>query len=196
MYCCRSIVLPAALVVLLPMLAAAQAVTTQLTATEVFDPMNLLGNGAVGAVLGSASVSCPGRQPTGNPIQPCPAGSRVNLRGLSVKSRFASQSPLLSGWFYSEGNGDFDADFTGHVWGTFRLELDSGGVWVGSWIVDRSKVEGMNVWIGRGRFVGRGTSGSVDGMQLRFSEVLTSFLPWPAAYVGSIDAQVLVPSSQ
>ena len=146
----KSIFLAAAPMILLPMLAAAQAVTTQVTATEVFDPFNVFGNGAIGAFLDPGSVNCPGTQPTGNPAQPCPAGSRINLRGLSVTSRFVSQSPLLTGWFYSEGNANFDANASGHVWGTFRLELDSGGVWIGSWIVDRSKVDNENVWVGRG----------------------------------------------
>jgi hypothetical protein len=57
-------------------------------------------------------------------------------------------------------------------------------------------VENLNVWVGRGTFVGRGTSGDVDGMQLRFTEVLTSFMPIPVAYVGSIDAQILATPSQ
>jgi hypothetical protein len=100
---------------------------------------------------------------------------------------------LLSGWLHSEGNGNFDANATGHVWGTFRLELDSGGVWIGSWVVDRTKVDGVNTWVGRGKFVGRGISGDVHGMHVRFSEILISFMPLPVAYVGSIDARVLVP---
>jgi hypothetical protein len=104
-----------------------RSVTAQLTATEVFDPLNLFGNGAMGAVLDPGSVTCPGTRPTGNPMQPCPVGSRINLRGLSTKSRVVSEGPLLTGWLYSEGNGNFDANATGHVWGTFRLELDSGG---------------------------------------------------------------------
>lgn len=178
---------------LLPMLAAAQAVTTQLTAVEVFDPFNVLGNGAIGRVLDPGSVTCPGTQPTGNFMEPCPAGSRIHLRGLSAVSKVVSDSPLLAGWLYSEGSANFDANAAGHVWGTFRLELDSGGVWTGSWVVDRTKVEDVNMWVGRGKFVGRGTSGNVDGMQLRFSEVLTSYMPLPIFYGGSIDAQILVP---
>lgn len=189
----QAVLLVAASMILLPVLAAAQAVTTQLTANEVFDPFGLLGNGAIGAVLDPGTVTCPGTQPTGNPIQPCPIGSRIRLRGLSAVSKVVSDSPLLAGWLYSEGSANFDANAAGHVWGTFRLELDSGGVWTGSWVVDRTKVEDVNMWVGRGRFVGRGTSGNVDGVQLRFSEVLTSFMPLPIAYVGSIDAKIRVP---
>jgi len=187
------ILFAAAPMIMLPMLAAAQAVTTQLTATEVFDPFDVFGGGAVGAFVDPGTVMCPGTQPTGDPMQPCPSGSRIHMRGLSVTTRIVSQSPLLAGWFHSEGSADFDADASGHVWGTFRLELDSGGVWIGSWIVDRTKVDNENVWVGRGKFVARGTGGSVDGMQLRFSEVLPGFMPFAIAYIGSIDAQVLAP---
>jgi len=127
--------------------------------------------------------------------EPRPSGYR---RGRGARlSRAAFRSPpetqLLSGWLHSEGSGNFDANATGHVWGTFRLELDSGGVWIGSWVVDRTKVDGVNTWVGRGKFVGRGISGDVHGMHVRFSEVLTSFMPLPLADVGSIDARVLVP---
>lgn len=68
--------------------------------------------------------------------------------------------------------------------GTFRLELDSGGVWIGSWIVDRSKVDGVNVWMGRGTFVGRGTGGNIDGMQVRFVRLRTPPMP-PIVRLGS-----------
>ncbi len=189
----KSIFFAVAMCLLLPILATAQAATSQLTATEIFDPMNLLGNGPVGAPLSPGTVTCPGTQPTGNPMQPCPPGSRINMRGTQVKTRYVSQSPLLTGWVYLEGNSDFDANATGHVWGTFRIELDAGGVWIGTWNIQRSKAENLNVWVGRGSFVGRGTGGNVDGMQLRFDEVLTGFMPIPIAYVGSIDGQILAP---
>ena len=70
-----SIVLTAALLWLLPTLASAQAVTTQLTATEVFDPWNLFGNDPVGDFTNPGMLTCPGEQPTGNPMQPCPPPS-------------------------------------------------------------------------------------------------------------------------
>ena len=79
------------------------------------------------------------------------------------------------------------------MWGTFRLELDAGGVWEGSFTADRSKVENVNAWVLRVRGVGRGTGGSVDGMQLRFTEAGTAFV---TSYVLAIDAQILAPPSQ
>ena len=193
----NSIFLTAALVLLIPVFAAAQAVATQLTATEVFDPMNLFGSGSVGAYTNPGTLTCPGAEPTGNPMQPCPPGSRIKLRGTAVQSRVTAQSspqsPLLTGWAYLEGDGDLDANGAGHVSGKYRIELDAGGTWEGTWVVDRERVEGLNLWVGHLRAVGRGTSGNIAGMQLRFTEVLTSFTLIPVAYIGSIDAQILEP---
>jgi hypothetical protein len=54
-------------------------------------------------------------------------------------------------------------------------------------------VAGLNLWVGHLRAVGRGTSGNITGMHLRFTEVLTSFTLIPFAYIGSIEAQILEP---
>ena len=189
-----SIFFAAALALLLPVLAAAQAVSTQATATEVFDPLALLGGGPVGAITDPGTLTCPGAEPTGNPMQPCPPGSRVTLRGFAGKSRMISESPLLGGWFSFEINANFDATLSGRAWGTFRLELDAGGVWEGSWTDERIKME--NVWVGRGRFVGHGTSGSVSGMQLRFTEDAVTFTPLPVAWAGPVTADIMAPPSR
>ena len=53
---------------------------TQVSGTETFDPFNLLGNGPVGEILSLGTVECPGFEPTGNPMQPCPTGSRTHSR--------------------------------------------------------------------------------------------------------------------
>ncbi len=184
-----------AVVILLSPFAAAQALTTQVTATEFFDPLNLFGSGSIGAFINTGTLTCPGTQPTGDPMQPCPPGSRINLRGTAsmtrVTAQFPAQSPLLTGWVYLEGNGDLDTNGAGHVSGKFLVELDAGGTWEGTWVVDREKV--ANMWVGHLKAVGRGTSGNVTGMQLRFTEVLTSFTLIPVAYIGSIDAQIVEP---
>ncbi|MGE5359564.1 MAG: hypothetical protein ACM3NQ_11145 [Bacteroidales bacterium] len=187
-----TIILAAALVLLLPVFATAQAVSVQLTATEVFDPLGLLPNGvAVGAFTNPGTVACPGHEPTGNPTQPCPPGSRMTFRDVGWQSRVMSSSPLLTGWFYNVGNNNFDANATGQVWGTFRIELDAGGVWHGSWTADRSKVGDM--WVIRVLGVGRGIGGAIDGMQLRFTEVAPMPTFMPIVWLGSMDAEVLSP---
>ncbi len=186
----------AALALLLPTLATAQAVTTQLTATDVFDPFGFLGNGPVGAILNYGTLTCPGTQPTGNPMQSCPPGNRIKLHGIAWKSRVISQDPLLTGWFFAEGNFELDDNAAGRMAGTFRIELDSGGVWEGSWTGEKSKVENAVAWILRVRIVGHGTSGNVDGMQLRYTEVATIFTPFGFVWVGAIDGQILAPASR
>ena len=180
----------AILALLVPALAAAQAERIQLTATDVFDPMGLSPAGPVGAFTSPGTVTCPGTQPTGNPMQPCPPGSRMKFRDVGWESRLASSSALLTGTFRNVGNNAFDANATGHVWGTFRIELDAGGVWQGSWTADRTKVG--DVWVIRVRGVGRGTGGQIDRMQLRFTEVapMPTFMPF--VYIGTLDAEILV----
>ena len=190
----KSIFLAAALVSLLLTHSAAQAATAQqLAATEVFDPMNLMGTGSVGAFINPGTVACPGAQPTGNWMQPCPPGSRMNIRRASWVSRVTSSSSQFTGWFYSDGNGNYDANATGPLWGTFWIELDAGGVWEGSWTADRSKVG--DAWVMRVRGVGRGSGGSGDGMHLRFTEVapMPNFLA--IVWIGLIDAEIFGPPS-
>ena len=184
----------AALVWLLPTFAAAQAVTTPLTATDVFDPMGLFGNGPVGAFIRSGTVTCPGAEPTGDPIQPCPPGTRMNFRGVAWESRIASSSALLTGWFLNEGNNNFDANATGQVWGSFRITLDAGGAWQGTWTADRSKMG--DVWVIRVRGVGRGSGGAVNGMHLSFTEVAPMPTFMPIVWLGSIEAEILAPPSR
>jgi hypothetical protein len=185
------IVAAAVVLLMLPAFAAAQAVTTQLTATEVFDPFNVFGNGAVGQFLSAGTVDCPGAQPTGNPMQPCPPGSRMRFRNVVWQSRLDSTSPLLAGHFVNEGNNNFDADATGQVWGTFRINLDAGGAWEGTCTATRSKVG--SVWVIHVRGVGRGTGGAVDGMHLSFTEVAPMATFMPLFWLGSVEAEVLAP---
>ena len=188
--------LTAALLGLLPALVAAQAATTLATATEVFDPFGLLGPTPVGAFTNPGVVTCPGAEPTGNPMQPCPPDSRIAVRSVAGVSRMASTSPRLAGSFSWEMNANWDADGTGPAWGTFRLELDEGGVWEGSWTNRRSKLDGMAVWVGHARFVARGTSGSVEGMQLQLTIVGTTHTLMPVFWVEPIEAEILAPASR
>ncbi len=185
----------ASLALLVPVSVAAQAVTTPVTGTEVFDPFNLLQNpnGGVGTMLNPGVLSCPGTLPTGNPMQPCPDGSRIRGRGTTLKSRVASDDPLLAGWFTITGNANFDSNATGMAWGRFRLELDAcGGVFEGSWTGQRSQMDGVG-WLSRIAGVGRGTGGCVEGQHLKFSETMVSFAPVSVMYIGQLNAEVLSP---
>ena len=189
-----AILAAAVLVCLWPTFVAAQAVTTQLTAMEVFDPFGLLGNGIVGTYITPGTITCPGAEPTGNPMQPCPPGSRMNFRGVSWESRIVSSSALLTGSFLNEGSSNFDADAAGQVWGTFRIALDAGGVWEGTTTATRSKVG--EAWVVSVRGVGQGSGGAVDGMHLSFTEVAPMLTAVPLVWLGSMDVEILAPPSR
>jgi hypothetical protein len=191
----RTTFLALAPLLLVPVFTAAQAVTTPLAGVEIFDPLNLFHQGSVGSILNAGELTCPGTTPTGNPMQPCPAGSRINMRDAALKSRLASQDARLAGWFNITGNSDLDSNATGVAWGTFQLELEAGGAWEGTWIGNRTQMEGL-AWVTRISGVGRGTGGSVDGKQLLFSETVISFAPVSVAYVGDITAEVFSPPSK
>lgn len=192
----RTTFLALLLALLTPALVAAQAVTTEtIEAIETFDPMNLIppNAGKVGSVVNPGTLTCPGGQLTGSPAQPCTG--RISARGTEIKSRLVATQPAgdawLTGWLFITGNADFDANATGRTWGTFRIELDSGGVWEGTWVGKRTKAE--SEWATNVQGVGRGTSGSVRGMQLRFKETIISSTPVAVAYLGTITAKVSVP---
>jgi hypothetical protein len=193
----RPLFVIAFLALVVPVSVAAQAVTTTAAGTEVFDPLNLLQNpnGGVGAILNMGELTCPATLPTGNPLQPCPAGSRINMRGSTLRSRVASEDPLLAGWFTVTGNADLDTNATGVAWGKFRLELDAGGVFEGSWTGKRSQMEGVG-WVSRISGVGIGTAGCVEGRHLQFTETIVSFAPVSVMYIGEISAEVLSPPAK
>ncbi len=187
----------AVLMGMLPVAAAAQAVTIRLSAIEIFDPQDMLGGGPVGRFRDTGTLSCPGGQPTGNPLQPCSPDSLIHLREVTGTARFVSESPLLCGWFSWEMNANFDATGAGRAWGKFRIDLDAGGTWEGSWTNDRSRiVDGRQWWVGRAVFVGRGTGGGVEGMHLRFTEAATTYTLLPFFWIAPVDAEVLAPPSR
>jgi hypothetical protein len=163
--------------------------------TELFNPIPIPipGLPQIGEFLASdATVKCPGYEPTGNPLQPCPDGSRTHLRNFQWKSRFISSAPGLSdGWFTIVANSNLDADFTGPQWGTFALALDTGGVIEGTFEGLRAK-EG-NQWVAPLHVSGRITGGPLDGAKMAGSDRIVSFTPIPIAYIGTVEGLLLVP---
>jgi hypothetical protein len=158
--------------------------------TEYFDPFGLLGGPPIGAILPSdSSVQCPSHEPTGNPAQPCPPGSRTHLRNFKILSRYESSTPsLASGWMTIVMNANFDADFTGPTWGTFSLALDSGGTLDGTW--EGVRVYRGNEWITPLHANGFGT-GSMEGTQALISDRIVGFWPMPIVYIGTVEGRLL-----
>jgi len=166
---------------------------TQFTATETFDPLGLLGT-PVGELLDPGVVTCPGHEPTGNPLQPCPAGSRLTIRDEKFVSRLESSGPGLSGWMTVELNANWDADYTGPAWGTFSIALDGGGSWDGTWQGRRMLEDGT--WVIPLHVVGHGTGGTVEGLQFTAVDRIVSVFPNSIAYIGTIEGRVVDPHAK
>jgi hypothetical protein len=162
------------------------------TGMEVFDPFGLLG-APVGALLSPPTVKCPGDEPTGNPEQPCPVGSRAHLRNTVIVSRVDSSNPNLSGDMTVVLNANLDADAAGPVWGTFSLAIDSGGTWEGTWQGLRVRAE-EELWTATLHIMGKGFGGEVDGMHLMAEDEIVAYSAVLIAYVGSIEGRVVDPN--
>lgn len=169
---------------------ASAADKTLISGTETFDPFGLLGP-PVGQILDLGTVQCPGQEPTGDPLQPCPLGSRTHIRGFTFVSRVDSLDPSLGGEMTVVLNANFDADSTGPAWGTFSLALDAGGVWDGTFEGRRRRVG--DHWVLPLHVSGRGTGGAIDGAHLMAVDVITISTPAPVAYTGEIEGRVVDP---
>jgi len=161
-------------------------------ASEIFDPLGILGL-PVGYFVSEPTVKCPGHEPTGNPEQPCPVGSRTLLRNAGWVSRVDSIDPIMSGWMTVEMNSNMDADFAGPVWGTFSIEIDSGGTWEGTWQGLRVRVA-EEEWTATLHVQGRGFGGAVDGMKLMAADEIVSPTPVAIVYWGFIQGRVVDPN--
>lgn len=167
---------------------------TAVTAIEVFDPSGeVLGMGQIGFFVYPGTVKCPGHEPTGNQLQPCPATSRTHLRNTEIISVLSSSDERATGLMTVVLNANWNTDFEGPVWGTFRIEVASGGTWVGTWQGLRER-EAEDQWTGTLHVIGKGYGGIVDGMKLMVEDRITSFTPAPIAYFGVIEGRIVDPN--
>ena len=167
---------------------------SNVTASEIFNPFGILpGVPVVGQVVYPGTAICPGYEPTLNPEQPCPAGSRTHLRDTVIISQVYSLDARVTGSMTIVLNANWDADFSGPLWGTFSLALDSGGTWEGTYQGLRERVA-EDQWVGLLRVRGKGYGGIIDGMKLIAEDQLVSFTPAPLAYLGEIEARIVDPN--
>ena len=174
------------------------ATRSQLNVTDLFNPLGLpnpMGVPPVGQLLNPPQVICPGQTPTGNPMLPCPEGSRIIERQLRLIARIESDSPDARGWLTLEHNSNYASDYTGPAWGKFSVQLDAGGSWEGTWNGIRQKT-GASLWVADLRVVGHGLGGNVDGMQLKCNEIITAVTPIPIVYKGVATCRVLDPEDE
>ncbi len=193
-----------ALVLFLACMSWAQAEKVSVTAIEIWDPYNIFGSGQIGEFFPDVgNVTCPGNLPTGYQLQPCADGSRMNIRGFKLKWRAIATDQRGTGWETAEVNANWDADGAGPMWGAWRKELDEGGTWEGTFEGKRSVVPDpaavamcysqASCWDEHYKFVGHGSGGRIDGLQMRGTGDLFSFTLVPIAMIGSVEAEIVPP---
>jgi len=139
---------------------------TQIIATDIGDPFNILKTGPIGYFdTSSTTIICPGHEPTNNPLQPCPPGSRTNYRGLVIGAiPLTSEDLRFNGGLQTvEINVNYDANGEGPFWGKERVDLLDGGVLEGS--LNGQYYNGGAIGLGKAELHGMG--GSVDGLIIK-----------------------------
>ena len=61
-----------------------------------------------------------------------PSGN-LHVRGMVIRCRDEMSDPRATGYNTIVINGNWDPTGNGPVWGTWELEVDGGGSWVGTW---------------------------------------------------------------
>ena len=167
----------------------------EFTGTDLFNPLPLPGFPApqIGEILSPPAITCPGHEPTGNPAQPCPVGSRMHGRNGLIVSRLISDDSRVMGWLTVELNSNLDASLEGPTWGGFRLDLDNGlGVWEGTWTGYRVAEDGY--WVGTINGHAKGYGGIVDGMKMMAVEQIMLVTAMPVAYIGTWEGRIIDPN--
>ncbi len=138
-------------------------------------------------------ITCPGDELTGNPVQPCPIGSRTHMRNGVVRSEVFSDDPRMTGEMMVVFNANVDANFEGPAWGTFIFFVkDSDGIWEGTWQGLRVAEDGH--WTAELNVRGKGIGGDIDGMKLMAVDKLFLVTPLPFAYIGTIEGRIIDPN--
>ena len=180
-------------VLILPASFAAEK--SEITGTELFNPLPLTGFPApqIGQFLSMPTIMCPGYEPTGDPMQPCPVGSRTHFRNGVVVSRINSDDARVAGWMTVVFNANLDANFEGPAWGTFSIDVDdTEGTWEGTW--QGLRVAEDEIWTAALKVQGKGFGGIVDGLKLMAEDQLLVPTPLPLAYTGTIEGRIIDPN--
>ncbi len=156
-------------------------VKVEFSATDDWSPVGTLGE-----------ITCSSGELTDNPdlypIQPCPAGSNIYVRGATAEAWVIADDPRFTGMLTYTLNYNLEPDFTGSAWGTWSLEVETcAGTWEGVWDSKRTLLPdpgpvGMGVWIGKMKIVGHGSGGCVDGLKMKGTEIAATYSPIPLPY--------------
>ncbi len=119
------------------------------------------------------------------------APQKVVIRGLTVLSRTETNDSRATGNTTVVANGVLSLiDGSGPVQGSFRTEVDGGGVWHGRWHGHRA-MTGPAEWTATLQVEGRGHGGAIDGMRIAYTNTVTTFELVPTASFGVIEGQII-----
>jgi hypothetical protein len=94
-----------------------------------------------------------------------------------------------------ESNANWDAEFTGPIWGTFSIVLDDDlGTWDGTFQGKRTLEDQQ--WVTLLHATGHGSGGAIDGMQLRLVDRIVVGCPLMCPNVGNVQGYILDPHSR
>ena len=114
----------------------------------------------------------------------------MRLHNLPWTTPIEATDPRMTGIGHWTLNAYWDSDYSGPVWGRWRLNVDGDeGVWKGTWggyrRFSRDRVECLGFppcWIAKLKMVGRGSGGMVEGLKAKAIETSRTFSPLPAPY--------------
>ena len=154
--------------------------------------------------LSPSTNSCPGGELVIDPITgPYCADSktgRMHFRDGASWTCTSSDDPRMTGVGVYTSNGNFDANSTGSVWGTWRivpmegcdkdgpypeeLVMTATSFWQGTWNGQRQiySLNGFNFWVGDLKLVAKGIGGELAGLHFDGTMWITMYTPSPIPY--------------
>jgi len=154
--------------------------------------------------LSPATITCPGGElvvdPSVGPYCSDSTTGRLHFRDGAAWTCMTANDPRMTGVGLYTSNGNFDADSTGSVWGTWTIvpteDCDKDGFypeelvmtatsfWHGTWSGQRQFyiVNGFNTLISELKIVGKGVGGDLDGLHFNGMEWIETYTPSPVPY--------------
>ena len=125
-------------------------------------------------------------------------GGTLHMRGFNGYShivlRRADSSTLFDGIGTFSLNANWSTtDFTGPVWGPFRMADAAGNTAEMTCNAVRAVIE-PGTWQSVFHCTGVGTGGTIDGNLFRLTETITTHVPIPADFVGVITGSMVEPA--
>lgn len=154
--------------------------------------------------LSPATIFCPGGElvvdPALGPYCSDSNSGRLHFREGTLWSCISTNDARMTGVAVATSNGNFDANSSGSVWGTWmivpmedcnkdgaypeELVTNATSFWQGTWTGKRrlESVNGFNTWVGEIKFIGKGVGGELDGLHFNGMEWITMYTPLPLSY--------------